>query len=77
MDDSDRYHGRIAGLAIGDALGHPTEFVGSVRVSANAGVSVASWASSRRVGIRGHVHGRHADEHRRRGGSGAGRRRRP
>lgn len=31
MDEVDRYRGSILGLAIGDAIGHPTEFVGSVR----------------------------------------------
>src|SRR5690242_21080270 len=31
MNSLDRYRGCILGLAIGDALGHPTEFVGSVR----------------------------------------------
>lgn len=30
MDTLDRYRGCIVGLAIGDALGHPTEFVSSV-----------------------------------------------
>lgn len=30
MDDRERFRGSILGLAIGDALGHPTEFVGSV-----------------------------------------------
>ncbi len=30
MDLFDRFRGSIIGLAIGDALGHPTEFVGSV-----------------------------------------------
>ena len=31
MDDLERTRGSIIGLAIGDALGHPTEFVSSVR----------------------------------------------
>ncbi|MBX3192495.1 MAG: ADP-ribosylglycohydrolase family protein [Labilithrix sp.] len=31
MDDLERTRGSILGLAIGDALGHPTEFVSSVR----------------------------------------------
>src|SRR5262249_21801964 len=31
VDDLERIRGSILGLAIGDALGHPTEFVGSVR----------------------------------------------
>lgn len=31
MDHQDRVRGSLVGLAIGDALGHPTEFVGSVR----------------------------------------------
>jgi len=31
VDEIDRYRGCILGLAIGDALGHPSEFVGSVR----------------------------------------------
>ena len=31
MDDVQRYRGSILGLAIGDALGHPTEFVSSLR----------------------------------------------
>ena len=31
MDDLERTRGSILGLAIGDAIGHPTEFVGSVR----------------------------------------------
>jgi ADP-ribosylglycohydrolase len=31
MDDLERTRGSMLGLAIGDALGHPTEFVGSVR----------------------------------------------
>jgi DNA ligase (NAD+) len=30
MDAIDRYRGSIVGLAVGDALGHPTEFVSSV-----------------------------------------------
>ncbi|MBL8739832.1 MAG: ADP-ribosylglycohydrolase family protein, partial [Myxococcales bacterium] len=30
MDELDRYRGSIVGLAVGDALGHPTEFVSSV-----------------------------------------------
>jgi ADP-ribosylglycohydrolase len=30
MDLLDRFRGSIVGLAVGDALGHPTEFVGSV-----------------------------------------------
>ncbi len=31
MDDLERTRGSILGLAIGDAIGHPTEFVSSVR----------------------------------------------
>src|SRR5512142_2544756 len=31
MDDLERMRGSIIGLAIGDAIGHPTEFVSSVR----------------------------------------------
>jgi ADP-ribosylglycohydrolase len=31
LDDLERTRGSLLGLAIGDAMGHPTEFVGSVR----------------------------------------------